>query len=88
MRGCCRDTGRELIDGGAVVVIDDLGNELSLVDALIVLNRHAAHVAGDLRGYRGQIGLQVCIIRRLPPGIGFPAVPARGDNQQDSHRQQ
>ena len=39
-----RDTGGELIDGCAIVIIDDLGYRLTLMDTLVILDGHAAHI--------------------------------------------
>ena len=83
-----RHAGSELVDGGTVVVIDDFGDHLALVHPLIVLYGHAAHVTRDLRGNRREVGLQVSVIRGLPPRIGFPAVPARRDEHQHAHGEQ
>ena len=82
-----RDAGFRLRDGGAIVIVDHLREHLPLVHSLVVLHRQLAHVAGDLRGYRREVRLQVGIVRSLPPGPAFPAGPIgrHDDDDADGH---
>src|SRR5450755_2163354 len=52
---------------------------------LIILDGQLAHVAGDLSGYRREIGLQVSIIGPLPPSSAFPTRPVGRHNDNDAN---
>jgi len=76
--------GFRLRDRRSIIVIDDLGQDLSGVHTVIVLHRQVADVTGNLRGDGGHVCLQICVVRRLPLGIALPIGPAARDYDQDA----
>ena len=75
LRARRRHAGLRLGHGGAVIVVDQLGEHLTLTHPLEILNREipqiAAHLGGDWRDVRLQIG----IAGPLPALPALPAVP-------------
>jgi hypothetical protein len=80
-RSC--NAGFSLRHGGAVIILDQLGEYLPFAHTFVVLYRKLAHVAGNLGRYGRQIGLQVRIVRPLPPCAALPARPIRRYDDDD-----
>ena len=75
--------GLRLRDQGAIVVIDDLRQELTGAHVLEVLHRQLADIPGYLGRDRGHVRLQVGIIRGLPLGVPLPVIPPGDDHDQN-----
>ena len=77
------DTRLRLGDRGAIVVIDDLRQQLAALHALEILDRQIAHIAADLGGDRREVGLQIGVIGSLPARPALPAGPVGRDDDDD-----
>src|SRR5580704_18264267 len=79
------DIGLSLIELGAVIVVDDLDQDIAPANALEVLHQHALNVAWNFGSERCRIGLKVGIVGFLQYGRSQPPVPfASDDENQDA----
>ena len=77
------DIGLRLIELGAVVVVDDLDQDVAAMNALEVLHQHAADVTGNLGGERRRIGLKIGVVGALQCGRAHPPVPFASDDEDE-----
>lgn len=77
------DIGLRLIELGAVIVVDDLDQDVAAMNALEVLHQHVADVTGNLGGERRRIGLQVGVVSALQHSRPHPPVPFAHDDEDE-----
>src|SRR5580704_8385161 len=75
------DIGLSLIELGAVVVVDDLDQDIAAANALEVLHPHVLDVAGNFGGEGCRISLKVGIVGFLQYGRSHPPVPFASDDE-------
>jgi hypothetical protein len=72
--------------GCTIVILDDLREHLTRMHMLEILHRQIVDIAAHLRGNRGDVRLQISVIRHLPAWTTLPAIPACRDNDEDGDR--
>ncbi len=68
-----------LVDLGAIIVIDDLDQQIAGFDLLEIPHSDLADIAGNLGGERRQVGMQIGVVGALHRGRSNPPVPLNGD---------
>src|SRR5580692_3760955 len=67
-----------------IVIVHELRQHVARMDALKVLDRQSAQIAGHFRGYGSQVGLQISVVGSLPPGTTLPSRPIARDDENDN----
>ena len=83
LRGDGQDARLRLVDGRAIVDVDQASQHLPFVHPLVILDGKLADVAGHLGRDGRQIRLQVGIVGALPALPALPAVPVAGHDDDD-----
>src|SRR5580704_6157335 len=75
------DIGLSLIELGAVVVVDDLDQDIASTNALEVLHPHVLDVAGNFGSEGCRISLKISIVGFLQYGRSHPPIPFASDDE-------
>ena len=85
-RSGSRDVCLGLLELRAVVVVDELDEQLAGLDRLEILHGQLADIGWDLGGQRRGVGLEIGIVRGLPYGRPHPPVPfARHEDDEPAY---